>query len=85
MKKCFIATFVYLNFFRLNLHLQNQQSMNINKHASKIELLSAEGLHKNPAHSQVAMIESHIRIICIGGQNAVYKDGKLVGKGDIKA
>ena len=52
---------------------------------SKIELLSPEGLHKNPAYSQVAVIEGNNRTIYIGGQNAVDKDGKLVGKGDIEA
>ncbi|MCD6065611.1 MAG: endoribonuclease [Bacteroidetes bacterium] len=60
---------------------QNQDPMNTNK----IELLSPEGLHKNPAYSQVAVIEGNYRTIYIGGQNAVDKDGNIVGKGDIEA
>lgn len=52
---------------------------------NKIELLSPDGLHKNHAYSQVAVVEGNIRTIYIGGQNAVDKDGKLVGKGDIEA
>lgn len=52
---------------------------------NKIELLSPEGLHKNPAYSQVAIIEGNHRTIYIGGQNAVDKDGNLVGKGNIEA
>lgn len=52
---------------------------------TKIELLNPEGLHKNPAYSQVATVEGNYRTIYIGGQNAVDKDGNLVGKGDIEA
>jgi enamine deaminase RidA (YjgF/YER057c/UK114 family) len=52
---------------------------------NKIELMSPEGLHKNPAYSQVAVIEGNHRTIYIGGQNAVDKDGNIVGKGDIEA
>jgi len=51
---------------------------------SKIALLSPEGLHKNPAYSQVAVIEGSHKNIYVGGQNAVDKDGNLVGKGDIE-
>lgn len=51
---------------------------------NKIELLSPEGLHKNPAFSQVAIVEGTYRTIYIGGQNAVDKDGSIVGKGDIE-
>ena len=58
---------------------KNQDPMN-----TKIELLSPEGLHKNPAYSQLAIVEGNYRTIYIGGQNAVDKDGKVVGKGDIE-
>lgn len=51
----------------------------------KVELLSPDGMHKNPAYSQVAIIEGNFRTIYIGGQNAVDKTGTLVGKGDIEA
>ena len=52
---------------------------------NKIELLSPEGLHKNPAYSQVAVIEGNYRTIYVGGQNAVDKEGNVVGKGDMEA
>lgn len=52
---------------------------------NKIELLSPDGLHKNPAYSQLAVIEGNYRTIYIGGQNAVDKNGNLVGKGDMEA
>jgi enamine deaminase RidA (YjgF/YER057c/UK114 family) len=54
-------------------------------HTNKIELLSPDGLHKNPAYSQVAVVEGNFKTIYIGGQNAVDKDGNVVGKGDIEA
>lgn len=50
-----------------------------------VELLSPEGLHKNPAFSQVAIVEGNYRTIYIGGQNAVDKDGNITGKGDLEA
>ena len=59
---------------------QNQNPMNTNK----VELLNPDGLHKNPAYSQVAVVEGNYRTIYVGGQNAVDKDGKIVGKGDIE-
>ncbi|MBL7931335.1 MAG: RidA family protein [Bacteroidia bacterium] len=52
---------------------------------TKIELLSPEGLHKNPAYSQVAIVEGNYRTVYIGGQNAVDKDGNIIGKGDLEA
>ncbi|HOZ87164.1 MAG TPA: RidA family protein [Bacteroidia bacterium] len=52
---------------------------------NKIELLSPDDMHKNPAYSQVAIVEGNFRTIYIGGQNAVDKNGNIVGKGDIEA
>lgn len=51
---------------------------------SNVELISPEGLHKNPAYSQVAIVEGNFCTVYIGGQNAVDKDGNVVGKGDIE-
>ncbi|HTF19888.1 MAG TPA: RidA family protein [Chryseolinea sp.] len=50
---------------------------------SSIEFLNPDGLLKNPAFSQVAMTKSAGNTIYIGGQNAITKDMKIVGKGDI--
>lgn len=60
---------------------QNRKAMD----TTKIELLSPEGLHRNPAYSQVAIVEGNCRTIYIGGQNAVDKNGNIVGKDDIEA
>ena len=48
-----------------------------------IEYLNPEGLHKNPAFSQVVVTQGNGRTIYIGGQNAITPTGEIVGKGDI--
>ena len=47
--------------------------------------LNPEGLHRNPAFSQVITTSGHTRTIYVGGQNAVDSSGTIVGKGDIGA
>src|SRR5262245_48710933 len=47
--------------------------------------LNPEGLHYNPAFSQVVTVSPSARTIYIGGQNAVDASGALIGKGDLKA
>jgi enamine deaminase RidA (YjgF/YER057c/UK114 family) len=44
-----------------------------------------EGLHHNPAFSQVVSVSPSARTIYIGGQNAVDASGAIVGKGDLRA
>ena len=48
-----------------------------------IEHLNPEGLHKNPAFSQVVVTHGNVRTIYIGGQNAITPSGEIVGKDDI--
>lgn len=50
-----------------------------------VQHLNPEGLHKNPAFSQVVAVGGHVRTIYIGGQNAVDATGQIVGKGDLGA
>ena len=45
--------------------------------------LNPEGLHRNPAFSQVITTSGHTRTIYVGGQNAVEPSGAIAGKGDI--
>ena len=45
--------------------------------------LNPEGLHRNPAFSQVITTSGHTRTIYVGGQNAVEPSGTIAGKGDI--
>ena len=51
----------------------------------RVELLSPDGLVKNPAFSNVAVVSGQVRTIYVGGQDAVTADGEIVGKGDIAA
>ncbi|MCU7918581.1 MAG: RidA family protein [Candidatus Thiodiazotropha sp. (ex Epidulcina cf. delphinae)] len=48
-----------------------------------IEYLSPDGLHKNPAFSQVVVTQGKVLTVYVGGQNAVNSSGEIVGKGDI--
>jgi enamine deaminase RidA (YjgF/YER057c/UK114 family) len=52
---------------------------------SNIDFINPDELLKNPAFSQVAMIKGSGNTIYIGGQNAITKDLKIIGKGDIAA
>jgi enamine deaminase RidA (YjgF/YER057c/UK114 family) len=54
------------------------------KTGNKVEFINPDGLHKNPAFSQVAVVSGHYKTVYIGGQDAVDKDGNLVGKGNIE-
>lgn len=51
----------------------------------RVELLNPEGLHRNPAFSNVAVVSGSVRTIYIGGQDAVDAEGNIVGIGDIAA
>ena len=50
-----------------------------------VEFLDPEGLHQNPAFSNVAVVSGSVRTIYIGGQDAVDAEGNVVGVGDIAA
>ena len=50
-----------------------------------VEHLNPEGLHKNPAWSNVVTVSGPAKTIYVGGQNAVDAWGEIVGKGDIAA
>ncbi len=45
--------------------------------------INPDGLHKNPAYSQVVVTKGKVRTVYVGGQNAVDSSGQIVGKGDI--
>ena len=51
----------------------------------EVVYISPEGLHKNPAYSQLVVTKGPLKTIYVGGQNATDKDGQIQGKGDIKA
>jgi enamine deaminase RidA (YjgF/YER057c/UK114 family) len=47
--------------------------------------LNPEGLHKNPAYSQVVVTTGNVRRVYVGGQTAVDASGEVVGRGNIGA
>jgi enamine deaminase RidA (YjgF/YER057c/UK114 family) len=48
-----------------------------------IEYINSDGLHRNPAFSQVVVTQGNVRTVYVGGQNAINSSGEIVGKGDI--
>lgn len=52
---------------------------------AEIVHLNPEGLHSNPAYTQAVSVAGSVKIVYVGGQNAVDEQGKIVGAGDIKA
>ena len=50
-----------------------------------VSYLNPDGLHRNPAFSQLVTTTGATRTVYIGGQNAVDGGGNIVGKGDIGA
>ena len=51
----------------------------------RVEFLHPDGLHRNPAFSNVAVVSGSVRTIYVGGQDAVDAEGNIVGVGDIGA
>lgn len=50
-----------------------------NKESSRVEYLNPDGLHRNPAFTQVIVTSGPSRTIYIGGQNAIDATGAIVG------
>ena len=55
------------------------------KNSGRVELLTPDGLVKNPAFSHVAVVSGAVRTIYVGGQDAITGNGEIVGKGDLGA
>jgi enamine deaminase RidA (YjgF/YER057c/UK114 family) len=45
-----------------------------------IKRINPDSMHSNPAFSQVAVVDASAKLVFVGGQNGVGKDGKVVGK-----
>jgi enamine deaminase RidA (YjgF/YER057c/UK114 family) len=50
-----------------------------------VEFLNPEGLNRNPAFSNVAVVSGNVRTIYVGGQDAIDAEGNIVAVGDIAA
>lgn len=53
--------------------------------AGTVQYLNPEGLHQNPAFTQVVSVSGAVKTVYVGGQNALDANGKVVGKGDLAA
>ena len=51
----------------------------------EVKYINPEGLHKNPAFTNVVTVTGPVKTVYIGGQDAVDASGAIVGKGDLKA
>ncbi len=51
----------------------------------RVEYVNPEGLHKNPAYTNVVVATGPVRTVYVGGQDAVDATGAIVGKGDLRA
>ncbi|HZY79468.1 MAG TPA: RidA family protein [Cyclobacteriaceae bacterium] len=51
---------------------------------SKVEFINPESIARSPAFSQGAVITGDHKTIYVGGQNAIDKDGNIIGKDDIE-
>lgn len=49
-----------------------------------VDFLKPEGMHHNPAFTQALVVPAGSRLVLIGGQNSVDRDGRLVD-GDLGA
>lgn len=50
-----------------------------------VEHINPDGLIKNPAFTQMAVVSGAVKTIYIGAQNAVDANRNIVGKGDLAA
>jgi enamine deaminase RidA (YjgF/YER057c/UK114 family) len=53
--------------------------------AGSVRYINPNSLNKNPAFTNVVVVEGNVRTVHIGGQDAVNASGEIVGKGDIVA
>jgi enamine deaminase RidA (YjgF/YER057c/UK114 family) len=61
------------------------KTSNQSANSGTVEHLNPDDLSKNPAFTQAIVVTGAAKTIYIGGQDAVDKSGKIVGKGDLKA
>ena len=47
--------------------------------------INPDSLNKNPAFTNVVVVEGNVKTVHIGGQDAIDASGEVVGKGDIVA
>jgi enamine deaminase RidA (YjgF/YER057c/UK114 family) len=53
--------------------------------AGSVRYINPDSLNKNPAFTNVVVVEGNVKSVHIGGQDALNASGEIVGKGDIVA
>jgi enamine deaminase RidA (YjgF/YER057c/UK114 family) len=53
--------------------------------AGSVRYINPDSLNKNPAFTNVVVVEGNIKTVHIGGQDALNASGEIVGKDDIVA
>jgi enamine deaminase RidA (YjgF/YER057c/UK114 family) len=53
--------------------------------AGSVRYINPDSLNKNPAFTNVVVVEGNVKTVHIGGQDALNASGEIVGKGDIVA
>jgi hypothetical protein len=53
--------------------------------AGSVRYIDPDSLNKNPAFTNVVVVEGNVKTVYIGGQDAVDASGEIVGKDDIVA
>lgn len=56
----------------------------VTKRMSQVQYLNPDGLHMNPAFTNVEVISGPMKTVYVGGQDAVDASGAIIGKGDLK-
>ena len=86
MKNSIVINLVFI-FFLITVSCSNNQKKSDMEKNTKGEVayINPEGLFKNPAYSQVVVTSGPMKTIYIGAQNATNNEGKVIGKGDLKA
>ena len=50
----------------------------------EVAYINPQGLHKNPAFTNVVVTTGRMKTVYVGGQDAVDAGGNIVGKGDVR-
>ncbi|HEX9014255.1 MAG TPA: RidA family protein [Anaerolineaceae bacterium] len=53
--------------------------------AGEVQFVNPDGLNKNPAFTNVVVVTGPVKMVYVGGQDAVDASGSIIGKGDFKA
>ena len=49
--------------------------------AGSVRYINPDSLNKNPAFTNVVVVEGNVKTVHIGGQDAINASGEIVGKG----